>query len=546
MTAGGAAPAGADRGSSEQHREAVLRFGVAVCALCAMGWAGLQAVLRGAEAPLLLGIPLAYPAAVGATLVLRPKALALAHCVGVLLLPAVLAVEFGGFMESGGVVLWGLVSPISDLVLHPADARGHVAWFVAFISALVVAVAFDAAGQRGFSDVDPPRAESLVYFVATAVGVSTLVFSMLAASIQRENRTRNVIWGLVCSIMPSAVVSELLQEREHSFDHHRRPSNAGSDSSFSGRLERRGSIGTWVDQATKLNGASVDGNFIRTRMGVHARVHPRVTVALSDLVHFSAMCSVSTPLQVLTFLDDAFGVIDENANAYGVTKVRTIGDGYLAVCGILEGFGIKADAKAHCLRAALFALKSVHDVSQLEMPTGGRAGLRVGLATGSVLSGVVGIDRPQFDIVGEVANMAARLESTALKDTVQVTDATWEGIETTHPGVLTAERRTGVAIKHMGTTDTYLLRVEANLGAAQGRVWLGSGKEQDEDTGKELDGETSGEGLDGLIGQISSGLQLQRNMSFHLGARTILPVSHSPQGVTRADPDVEGGSWTTH
>ena len=62
-----------------------------------------------------------------------------------------------------------------------------------------------------------------------------------------------------------------------------------------------------------------------------AREHKDVTVIFCDIVDFSAMCKVVKPYRVLLFLETYFQMLDDVAEEHGVTKVRTVGDGYLAV-----------------------------------------------------------------------------------------------------------------------------------------------------------------------------------------------------------------------
>lgn len=79
--------------------------------------------------------------------------------------------------------------------------------------------------------------------------------------------------------------------------------------------------------------------------------------------------------------------------------------------------------------------------------------LRVVVASGPVTAGVIGTDKPVYDVWGDTVNVASRMESTGVVGHVQLTEATAAALETTYPLV----RRQGVAIKGKGTVDTYLL-----------------------------------------------------------------------------------------
>lgn len=107
--------------------------------------------------------------------------------------------------------------------------------------------------------------------------------------------------------------------------------------------------------------------------------------------------------------------------------MRTIGDGYLAACGLGRAFGDKADARCHASRALAFACDSLSMVSQCTWGEGAerrKVRMRAGVHAGEVFSGVVGFMQPQYDLFGHPVNAAARLEQTAPVNTVQASTAT--------------------------------------------------------------------------------------------------------------------------
>jgi class 3 adenylate cyclase len=141
-----------------------------------------------------------------------------------------------------------------------------------------------------------------------------------------------------------------------------------------------------------------------------ARDHPSVTVIFIDIVGFSEMCEHVKPKAVLRFLEHYFELVDKMAEEHGVTKVRTVGDGYLAVTGLMAEMGVPEDSHQHTLRSLTFGLGvllELRDVG-LKLPTGRPVRARIGLADGNVFSGVVGKTCMQYDIFGNVANLAVR------------------------------------------------------------------------------------------------------------------------------------------
>ena len=142
-----------------------------------------------------------------------------------------------------------------------------------------------------------------------------------------------------------------------------------------------------------------------------ARDHPSVTVIFIDIVGFSEMCEHVKPKAVLRFLEHYFELVDKMAEEHGVTKVRTVGDGYLAVTGLMAEMGVPEDSHQHTLRSLTFGLGvllELRDVG-LKLPTGRPVRAQIGLADGNVFSGVVGKTCMQYDIFGNVANLAVCL-----------------------------------------------------------------------------------------------------------------------------------------
>ena len=106
-----------------------------------------------------------------------------------------------------------------------------------------------------------------------------------------------------------------------------------------------------------------------------------------------------------------YNLVDKVAEEHGVTKLRTVGDGYLAVTGIMADMGVKEDAHQHVLRTLTFGLGVLTQIYNLglRMPNGKQLLCRVGLSHGHVFSGVVGRSCMQYDIFGDVANLAVGL-----------------------------------------------------------------------------------------------------------------------------------------
>jgi class 3 adenylate cyclase len=144
------------------------------------------------------------------------------------------------------------------------------------------------------------------------------------------------------------------------------------------------------------------------------RVVPRqveATIVFVDIVGFSTAASRVSPEVLLTTLDGLFTAFDEVVRRHGLTKLKTLGDGYLFAGGLFHDGDPQVAATLH---AAL-------DLVEALPP--GEFTVRVGVHIGTVIAGVIGTTRPQFDVWGDTVNVAARVEQLGEPGAVVVSEA---------------------------------------------------------------------------------------------------------------------------
>ena len=183
-----------------------------------------------------------------------------------------------------------------------------------------------------------------------------------------------------------------------------------------------------------------------------AESYPETTVLFADVAGFTAWTTRTDPDRVISLLDDLFTRFDDVVAARGIEKLKTMGDAYMAVAGAplprRDHAMAVIDAARDMLRAVA-AWRDAHGVS-LE--------LRIGVASGPAVGGVIGRQRILFDLWGETVNTASRMESSGVAGRIQVAEST---MRRASPACAFVERV--VDVKGMGQVRAYLLNDAASI-----------------------------------------------------------------------------------
>lgn len=130
-----------------------------------------------------------------------------------------------------------------------------------------------------------------------------------------------------------------------------------------------------------------------------------VAVLFADLVGFTDQAGRIPPTELVATLDDLFARFDAIADRCGLEKIKTVGDEYMAVAGAPEP---SADTS---VAAAEMALAIDEELDRLRWPTGDQIAVRIGIAMGPAVAGVIGRRKFAYDLWGDTVNLASRLET---------------------------------------------------------------------------------------------------------------------------------------
>ena len=174
----------------------------------------------------------------------------------------------------------------------------------------------------------------------------------------------------------------------------------------------------------------------------------RAVVLFSDIVGFTTAASKTNATTLVYFLDKLFGEIDEVCQQQGVDKIKTIGDAYMCV-------GWTADAASHASTAlrVLEVANAMHRIIHRLHLDRKKMSKRVGIHTGTVVSGIIGKTKFAFDIWGDAVNVASRMESTGVPGATQVSAEFYEVVKGHVDYILP---RGFIDVKGKGKVQTYV------------------------------------------------------------------------------------------
>lgn len=172
-----------------------------------------------------------------------------------------------------------------------------------------------------------------------------------------------------------------------------------------------------------------------------------VSVMFADIVGFTQMASSLSAIQLVDLLNEIFSAFDRLSEKHKLEKIKTIGDAYMVVGGLPKR---RAD---HAEAIAEMALDMQATISQFRQHTGKEFNIRIGINSGPVVAGVIGLKKFSYDLWGDTVNIASRMESHGLAGQIQVSNDTYKLLSEQY----SLKRRGVIDVKGKGKMTTYFL-----------------------------------------------------------------------------------------
>jgi class 3 adenylate cyclase len=186
---------------------------------------------------------------------------------------------------------------------------------------------------------------------------------------------------------------------------------------------------------------------LKSYEGSIAERFDEATILFADIVDFTPLSARMSALELVDLLNQIFSEFDLLADRFGLEKIKTIGDAYMAVGGVPVP---RAD---HAEAVIEMAIAMRAEIRRFRRDTGRPLRLRIGINTGAVVAGVIGIKKFSYDLWGDAVNIASRMESQGLPGKIQVTEATYRQLSDRYH----FERWANLNVKGRGRMTTYLL-----------------------------------------------------------------------------------------
>ncbi len=281
----------------------------------------------------------------------------------ILFVPFTVQWSIGNFVTASGVILWGLLAPVGAVLLY--SARESAPWFFAYIFFLLLSgfVDFDLAGLPPQGPTIP-LSTTVIFFALNFTAMSALVYALLRFAFSERDKSRSRLENAHALLADEQQKSERLLLNV---------------------------LPAPIAERLKHSDATIADRFAEA------------TVMFADIVSFTRLAAALPPVEIFDLLNRLFSAFDALAERHGVERIKTIGDAYM-VAG-----GLNTQKRDFCAAVADLALEMREATGRDFSVHGQPLQLRIGIASGPVVAGVVGTSKFIYDVWGDTVNVASRI-----------------------------------------------------------------------------------------------------------------------------------------
>ena len=294
----------------------------------------------------------------------------------------------GGITGTSPGLVWAFLVPAYAIM---ALGSSSLPWFAAFLVSVLIMVVLDPWARDTFGE--GPYPFRVLGWTTNVVLPLTIVFVLLRFTDLRRRAAEARADELLVNAIPASIAARLKHGEERIAEH-----------------------------------------------------YPETTVLFADVAGFTPWANRTDAVRVVGLLEDLFTRFDAVAFETGIEKLKTMGDAYMAVAGAPQKVEDHAAAALRAARGMLAAAATWREVHREELE------LRIGIASGPVVGGVIGGQRILFDLWGDTVNTAARMQTSGIPGRIQVAASTMQLTS----GLFEFEERV-VDVKGLGRLTVYLL-----------------------------------------------------------------------------------------
>lgn len=323
----------------------------------------------------------------------------------ILLLPFLLHLSLGDFISSSAVIMWSTICPIGALAFQ--NTKAALYWFIAFL--LVVVSAFVLENKVFPVETSLPQWLITLLFGMNISGVALLTFIVMRYFVNQNNLAKDQLKHEQTLLAAEREKSEKLLLNI-------------LPSSVAKRLK--------------------DGET------VIANEHPEAAILFADIVGFTNVTQIVSPSILIENLNKIFTHFDRLVEEHGLEKIKTIGDSYMVVSGIMD------QNENHTSKIADLALEMIYDIHNFSLDGKTNCNVRIGIHAGPVIAGVIGSKKFSYDVWGDAVNTASRMEAISEPGKIQISERFYKSIQNDY----VCEYRGQTEIKGKGIMNLYFLK----------------------------------------------------------------------------------------